>query len=115
MIKIQNKNLNKKNIFITFEAGATHSGLSTALKLIDIASEAKADAIKFQIFRDKNFIIDKNLDIEFKILKKNNLLKNKKEKLIKIFARRSLKDKEWIKIKKFMIKRKYYFLLLLAL
>lgn len=109
MIKIQNKNLTKKNIFITFEAGSTHSGLSSALKLIDIASEAKADSIKFQIFRDKNFIMDEKLDIKFQILQKNNLFKNKREKLNKIFKRRSLNDEEWKKLKKYADKKKILF------
>ena len=35
--------------FVTFEAGPTHNGLSSALKLIDHAADSGAQAIKFQI------------------------------------------------------------------
>lgn len=109
MIKIKNTSINSKNIFITFEAGATHRGFADAKKLIDIAAKAKADAIKFQIFSKKNFIKDKNLSIKFKILKKNNKLINKKEKLYKIFEKRYLKEKEWIKLKNYADKKKILF------
>ena len=36
--------------YITFEAGPTHDGLDTALKLVRRAAEAGADAVKFQLF-----------------------------------------------------------------
>ncbi len=109
MIKIKNTKINSKKIFITFEAGATHKGFKDAKKLIDIAAKAKADAIKFQIFSNKNFISDKNLFIKFKILKKNNQFKIKKEKLYKIFNRRYLKEHEWIKLKNYADKKKILF------
>jgi N,N'-diacetyllegionaminate synthase len=109
MIKIKNTKINSKNIFITFEAGATHRGFADAKKLIDIAVKAKADAIKFQIFSKKNFIKDKNLSIKFKILKKNNKLITKKEKLYKIFEKRYLKEKDWIKLKNYADKKKILF------
>jgi len=35
--------------FITFEAGATHNGLDSAKKLIDLAAISGANAVKFQI------------------------------------------------------------------
>lgn len=109
MIKIKNTKIDSKSIFVTFEAGATHGGFRGAKKLIDIAAKAKADAIKFQIFSDKNFIKNKNLSIEFKILKKNNKLISKKEKLNKIFEKRYLKEKDWIKLKKHADKKKILF------
>ena len=42
----KNKKLISKKIFITFEAGATHNTKS-AKKLLDVAKNSKADAIKF--------------------------------------------------------------------
>ena len=46
--------LNKSNISrltIIAEAGVNHNGkISNALKLVDVASKAKADYIKFQTF-----------------------------------------------------------------
>lgn len=42
---------NKKNVFIIAEAGVNHNGnLETAKMLIDVAAEAKVDAVKFQTF-----------------------------------------------------------------
>src|SRR3989344_9126687 len=51
--KIKNKEIGPgKPVFIIAEAGSNHDGnFEQAKKLIDIAKEAKADAIKFQLFR----------------------------------------------------------------
>lgn len=46
-------------VFIIAEAGVNHGGdIEVAKKLIDIAVEAKADAVKFQAFRTENLILD---------------------------------------------------------
>jgi N,N'-diacetyllegionaminate synthase len=51
------KNTNKT--FIIAEAGVNHNGsLKKALKLIDIAASAGANAIKFQTFRVENLVTD---------------------------------------------------------
>jgi N-acetylneuraminate synthase len=52
-IKINNKLIGKGSpVFIIAEAGSNHDGnFEQAKKLIDIAAKAKADAIKFQLFR----------------------------------------------------------------
>ena len=43
--------MNNKKVFIIAEAGVNHNGkLKIAKKLIDVASMAGADAIKFQTF-----------------------------------------------------------------
>jgi N,N'-diacetyllegionaminate synthase len=48
------------NVFIIAEAGVNHNGdINIAKKLIDAASEAGADAVKFQTFKAKN-IVSKN-------------------------------------------------------
>ena len=76
----------KKNIIIIAEAGVNHNGkLSVAKKLIDGASEAGADYIKFQFFKAKDLVsvgtdkaeyqekkIKKNID-QFEMLKKLEL------------------------------------------
>lgn len=46
-------------VFIIAEAGVNHGGdLDLALKLIDVAVEAGADAVKFQSFRAEHLILD---------------------------------------------------------
>ena len=39
-------------VYVVAEAGVNHNGkLDLALRLVDIAAEARADAVKFQTFR----------------------------------------------------------------
>ena len=46
-----------KKVFIIAEAGVNHNGsIELAKKLIDIAVEAKADAVKFQTFKAENLV-----------------------------------------------------------
>ena len=69
-IKIGNKVVGEgKPTFIIAEAGSNHDGkLEQAKKLIDIAAESCADAIKFQAFKaDKIFNTVKNKDIVDKL------------------------------------------------
>ncbi len=47
----------KKNLFIIAEAGVNHNGdLDIAKRLIDVAAESGADAIKFQTFKSENLV-----------------------------------------------------------
>lgn len=57
-IKINNKYIGKKRpVFIIAEAGVNHNGdMKMARKLIDIAVECGADAIKFQTYKTKNLV-----------------------------------------------------------
>jgi len=46
-----------KNIFIIAEAGVNHNGdIAVAKKLIDVAANAKADAVKFQTFQARHVV-----------------------------------------------------------
>lgn len=49
--------LKSKGVFIIAEAGVNHNGdIDLAKKLIDVAAEAGADAVKFQTFKAKNIV-----------------------------------------------------------
>ncbi len=58
-IKIFNKEISKKSpTFVIAEAGVNHGGdMGTAKQLIDLAVDAKADAVKFQTFKTENLIL----------------------------------------------------------
>ncbi|AII13909.2 legionaminic acid synthase [Campylobacter iguaniorum] len=85
--------LNK--VFIIAEAGVNHNGsLELAKKLIDVASDAGADAVKFQTFKAVN-LVSKNADkaqyqkqttdkneTQFEMIKKLELDKNAHAELI---------------------------------
>jgi len=50
---------NGGSTFIIAEAGVNHNGdMALAKKLIDLAAEAKADAVKFQTFKAEHLILD---------------------------------------------------------
>lgn len=47
-------------VFIIAEAGVNHNGsIELAKKLIDVAVEAKVDAVKFQTFKAENLVSKK--------------------------------------------------------
>jgi N-acetylneuraminate synthase/N,N'-diacetyllegionaminate synthase len=52
--------------FIAAEAGINHNGdMELALKTIDAAAEAGADAVKFQNYRTEDFLSDRSLTYEY--------------------------------------------------
>lgn len=59
-IKIGNFRIDENSpTFIIAEAGVNHGGdIQVAKKLIDIASKAKVDAVKFQAFKSENLILN---------------------------------------------------------
>jgi N,N'-diacetyllegionaminate synthase len=76
-----------KKVFIIAEAGVNHNGdINLAKKLIDVASNAKVDAVKFQTFKTENLVskntkkaqyqkenINNDDDNQFNMLKKLEL------------------------------------------
>ena len=102
-------NFGKKTIgdgcptFITFEAGPTHNGLDSAKQLVQLASVAGADAIKFQIFDPEELISDKTLEYSYEVLvnRKTGQTEKVTEPLYDIFRRRSLSNSEWKELKHF--------------
>lgn len=84
-------------VFITFEAGATHTGYDSARQLADHAARAGADAIKFQIFDPDRLVADKSLPFSYEILvdKKSGKTQTVTEPLYDIFVRRYMPSKDW--------------------
>jgi N,N'-diacetyllegionaminate synthase len=58
-IQVGNRQISSNDpVFIIAEAGVNHNGdINIAKKLIDIASDAGADAVKFQAFKTENLIL----------------------------------------------------------
>lgn len=84
-------------VYIVFEAGATHYGLESALQLIDVAAEAGADAVKFQIVDVDRIVPDKNVMFTYEALrnKQTNETETVTESLNLILKRRELTLEEW--------------------
>ena len=106
-IKISNKYVGENfKPFIIAEAGINHNGsVKKALKMVEIAKECKADAIKFQTYSTDEFISNKNKKYKYKI--KNKLIS---ESMYSIFKRCELSINDWKKIKNKCDKEKIIFL-----
>ncbi len=83
-------------VFISFEAGATHSGLETAKKLCQAASDSGADAVKFQTVRAADLIVRDDTNIEFE-----NAQGKRSESVQKALQRRELSFDDWRRLKEF--------------
>ena len=94
-------------IFVIAEAGVNHNGsLKKALKLVDIASKAGADAVKFQLFKVEENILIKSKKIDY--VKKNFKTKLSMYEIIKNLQ---FSEKNFHKIKKHCKLRKIEFML----
>lgn len=89
-IKIRNKLIGlKEPCFIIAEAGVNHNGkLDLALKLVDVASNAGADAIKFQTFKAEQVVTKKG---EMANYQKKNI--GKTESQLEMIKKLELKEK----------------------
>jgi len=87
-------------VYIVFEAGPTHDGLQTAKKLVDMAANAGADAIKFQIL-DADRMVSGN-DVMFSynrlVRKETGEIEEVTEPLLEILKRRQMESGEWIEL-----------------
>ena len=95
IINIGNKKIGGHNpCFIILEVGINHNGeLDKAIKMIDVAVSAGADAIKFQTFTAGDFITDKTITYTYKSQGKEIT-----EPMIDMFERCQFSDKDWEKI-----------------
>jgi sialic acid synthase SpsE len=87
--------------FLTFEAGPTHDGLDMAKRLADVAAEAGADAIKFQMVDPDRLVADRKQMFSYKILtnRATGELKQVEEPLYDLLRRRALERGEWTELK----------------
>jgi sialic acid synthase SpsE len=88
--------------FLTLEAGPTHDGLANAMKLVSLAAEAGADAVKFQIIDPDRLVADRKLPFTYDILVNRETGKTEtvSEPLYDILCRRTLSHDEWRRLKK---------------
>ncbi len=84
-------------LYVVFEAGPTHSGLATAIQLVDVAAAAGADAVKFQIVDAERLIPDPNVLFTYEVLldRATGTRETVRESLQAILKRRELTRQEW--------------------
>jgi len=89
--------------FITFEAGPTHSGIDSAKRLVALAAEAGANAVKFQIIDPDRIVADKKQPFSYQVLinRETGQTETVTEPLYDILCRRALSKDEWIELKQF--------------
>jgi N,N'-diacetyllegionaminate synthase len=103
-VKIGNKNIGDGHpCFITYEAGPTHNGLESAKRLVKLAAEAGADAVKFQISDPDRLVADKKMLFSYEVLldRKTGKTETVEEPLYDILCRRYLTQNEWRELKKY--------------
>lgn len=89
--------------FIVFEAGPTHDGLESAKSLVRLASEAGANAVKFQIFNPDRLVADRTQLFTYEVLidRESEKTESVTEPLYDILRRRSLAKEEWQELKRY--------------
>jgi N-acetylneuraminate synthase len=93
------------SVFIIAEAGVNHNGdINLAKKLIDVAVEAGADAVKFQTWKTEK-LVTKNA-IQAKYQKKNAAADNQYDMLKKL----ELSYEDFIELKKYCDEKKIIFM-----
>ena len=96
MIEINNQELkNYGKPFIVAEVGINHNGeLTKAFKMIEVAKQSGADAVKFQTFRAEEFCGDKSQMFTYQ-----SQGKSVTESMFEMFKRYEFDYDDWFKIK----------------
>ncbi len=103
-VQIGNKRIGDGHpCFITYEAGPTHDGLESAKRLVKLAAEAGADAVKFQTFDPDRLVADKKMLFSYEVLvdRKTGKKQTVDEPLYDILCRRTLPPNEWRELKNY--------------
>ena len=80
--------------FIVFEGGATHTGLESAIEMVDNAKSSGADAIKFQTMYVDEVMSRKDVQFQYE-----SITGTKTEGLTEILKRREMPEEDWRKLK----------------
>lgn len=106
-IRINNKTIGMNSpAFIIAEIGVNHNGdIELGKKLIDIASKAKVDAVKFQTFKSEELMLENTPKVEYQ--KKNT---KDDENLFDIIKKCELTKKDFIILKDYALKKDLIFL-----
>ena len=88
-------------VFIVCEAGATHTGLSSAMELASHAARAGADAVKFQIIDPERLVPDRSQPFTYGVLTDRDTgeTRDVTESLYGILKRRYLDFDQWRALK----------------
>lgn len=96
----------KRPIFLIAEAGVNHNGkISLAKKMVDIASNAEVDAIKFQTYFVEELILEKTPKVEYQ---KTN--KDDNENFYDLLKSLALTSDEFLELKNYCNKKGLVFL-----
>ena len=101
--KIKDINIgDNSSTFITFEAGPTHSGLEEAIKLVELAKNSGADAVKFQIFDVDRLVHDKKQLFSYKTYNpdRSGSFISIEEPIYDVLKRRCMSLSSWEKVVK---------------
>lgn len=83
--------------YVVLEAGPTHDGYETACKLVDVAAQAGADAVKFQVVDADALVPDRELQFSYEYLadRETGRTEHVSESLWEILKRREMSREEW--------------------
>jgi sialic acid synthase SpsE len=88
-------------VVIVFEAGPTHTGFESAPRLIGVAAEAGADAIKFQVLDAERLVGDPSIEITYTAFGDDGQPSAVTERLLTILERRALPLEQWAELKRY--------------